>query len=308
MVLLVSLTTFQGTKVETICIKKPYGFETDLYNNIFIGSSYFSRLFSIEINDNGIEADVLYEFEKMDPLIGDEVYGLMASSASCGFGPQIRADKLESLLVDAATVGLHVLHGLYVLHEQVKVVHCDVSPNNIMFSVMDDRFKLNDFGESLPIEQASGVPRFNVGTKQYIAPESISTGLFTKASDIYSLGRVLSYNFMVQISFLTEMYLDDHNYDKLDHEERVELKAEHKRLVQKVNQLTSLFGKLAVKSPTARPSALESMGLFYQFLIDNQSLVDRIYGQETVLPLVSSLLRASRKEKSLIVTRCVCLL
>ena len=105
---------------------------------------------------------------------------------SCGFGPQIRADKLESLLVDAATVGLHVLHGLYVLHEQVKVVHCDVSPNNIMFSVMDDRFKLNDFGESSLLNKLVASHVLTSGTKQYITPESISTGLFTKASDIYS--------------------------------------------------------------------------------------------------------------------------
>ena len=82
----------------------------------------------------------------------------MASSASCGFGPQIRADKLENLLVDAATVSCTFCTVYTFCMSRVKVVHCDVSPNNIMFSVMDDRFKLNDF-QNPPIEQA-GSPTF----------------------------------------------------------------------------------------------------------------------------------------------------
>ncbi|CAG8786136.1 9941_t:CDS:2, partial [Racocetra fulgida] len=77
--------------------------------------------------------------------------------------------------------------GLSSVHE-VGLIHRDLHLGNIL--VNDDVSYLSDLGLSLPTEQLSSD---NIcGVAPYIAPEIIKEKLYTKASDIYSLGVVMN--------------------------------------------------------------------------------------------------------------------
>lgn len=146
------------------------------FNSIFIGGGG-AALKYVFLN---------FSFERLYPILGGENIPVMLVSRNRIFGPQIRTDSIENLIIDASTVALHVLDGLYnLLHEAFGVVHCDISPGNIMHNPVCDRFKLNDFGSSLPFTESTITPREHIGTSYFVAPESKQTGQFSKASDIY---------------------------------------------------------------------------------------------------------------------------
>lgn len=90
----------------------------------------------------------------------------------------------------AIKFALNLLCSLQILHDWFGYVHSDISPGNVMFCDFLMTWKLNDFNQSLPIEESEKTSRF-AGTKNYIAPESLKTGIFTFESDIWSLGRVI---------------------------------------------------------------------------------------------------------------------
>jgi serine/threonine-protein kinase len=71
------------------------------------------------------------------------------------------------------------------------VVHCDVSPGNILIREVDGTAKLADFGAAShatepPPNAAKGI----IGTPGYIAPEVLRGARPSPRSDLFSLGRV----------------------------------------------------------------------------------------------------------------------
>lgn len=106
----------------------------------------------------------------------------------------LRTDSLRKLILEAATFAVHILFDLFILHEKVGWIHSDVSPNNIMFSDRLGIWKLIDFDLSLPIEESLKTPR-RAGTRDFKAPESIRTKIWTQASDVFALGKVIQYVF-----------------------------------------------------------------------------------------------------------------
>ena len=148
-------------------ITKKVTFELDLYKSKYFNeASYFPRVFSI-IEDTKNQT-VSYAFEKMSPLIGTGSLGGFFGSRHL-FGPKIRTNCIDYLMLDASTALLHVLFGLHILHEHFEVIHGEISPSNIMFSSLDDSWKLNDFDCALPVLESLKTKR-SVGTQNCIAP------------------------------------------------------------------------------------------------------------------------------------------
>ncbi len=122
----------------------------------------------------------------------------MVNASSDGLNPMVFdyefPDDKNALLLDAFDVLLGASAGLHLLHTEVKVVHSDISPRNIMYSWMNRCFKINDFNHAQPIELSLNTCRKS-GTRGFVAPESLSSGIFSPQSNIFSLGQTLLWVF-----------------------------------------------------------------------------------------------------------------
>lgn len=85
-----------------------------------------------------------------------------------------------------------ICHGLHHLHEEEKIIHLDLKPQNIL---MDHNMapKITDFGLSRLIgtQRSRIITKNNFGTLGYMAPEYLHHGTITFKSDIYSLGVII---------------------------------------------------------------------------------------------------------------------
>ena len=122
----------------------------------------------------------------MEYLPGGDLYGLLhPKSESLSSSKGLSLPQRYRLAADVAI-------GLYHLHEK-GILHRDLKSLNILLQERDGalRAKLSDFGLSIlkrSLWHGEGV----VGSLPWLAPEIVtSTGEYSKASDVYSLGMVL---------------------------------------------------------------------------------------------------------------------
>ncbi|XP_044497143.1 G-type lectin S-receptor-like serine/threonine-protein kinase SD2-5 [Mangifera indica] len=121
------------------------------------------------------------------------VYEYMANSS---LDKWIFKTDNESQLLSWSTrfnIAVGTAKGLAYLHEEceVKIVHCDIKPENVL---LDDHFtaKVSDFGlAKLMNREESLVYTTLRGTRGYLAPEWITNNPISEKSDVYSYGMVL---------------------------------------------------------------------------------------------------------------------
>ncbi|MDD5486632.1 MAG: serine/threonine-protein kinase [Dehalococcoidales bacterium] len=99
---------------------------------------------------------------------------------------------------EAKQIILQALNGLKVAHSN-KIVHSDISPDNILFSKKEDKYKLSDFG-LLKIIESHLVTRghsIHAGGKPHFLPKAhfFDPALINEKSDFYAIGMV--YHFLL---------------------------------------------------------------------------------------------------------------
>lgn len=193
----------------------------------------FPRLYSFKQTETPEGPLFEYLFERMEPFAHE---GHFLSSEFFD-----RRDEFK-FISECLRFSIHILYGLHLLHTQLKIVHSDVKPSNIMYSRLDNVWKLIDFNQSEPIEDSLKTAR-TAGTELYWAPEcSRGTGIFSPASDIFSFGKLLERAFFVPLVQIT--CFSEH--------QSVELRAGN-------SAITDLMDEAAKGSPNERPAALEAL-------------------------------------------------
>lgn len=145
-------------------------------------SDLFPIVYDFEIVCASPEEEIVrFEVETMKPLY--DPYNERLS-------PKVRYNHPVDTFYGSLLLSIQTLCSLNRLHESFGIVHSDISVNNIMYSTLSGTWKLIDFGQSLEIEESLKQPR-KAGTEGYVAPEVLETGIFTKESDVFALGKVL---------------------------------------------------------------------------------------------------------------------
>lgn len=139
--------------------------------------AFFPRISEINRTKSG---SITYTFEKLLPLF---------ENGRCS--PLILSDSSIKSLISSIKFTMDCLFDLHLLHSVIGVIHCDISPVNIMYSEFDMMWKLIDFDLSMDKSECKFQTSRIVGTKGYIAPESEASGIYSEASDIFSLGSVI---------------------------------------------------------------------------------------------------------------------
>ena len=86
-------------------------------------------------------------------------------------------------------IAIEVLTGLHFAHQR-GVIHRDVKPSNVRV-MPDGRIKIMDFGIARLQKADSTGSGAIVGTPTYMAPEQITNGAITAATDVFSVGCML---------------------------------------------------------------------------------------------------------------------
>jgi len=72
------------------------------------------------------------------------------------------------------------------------VLHLDLKPSNILFSLSGRRVVISDFGIAQTESVQEGIREGVIGTASYMAPERLDEGEFDARADIFSLGVILA--------------------------------------------------------------------------------------------------------------------
>ena len=197
----------------------------------------FARVYKYNprFNADSNEWDISYEFEKLEPLV----------SFSGEISDHIWKPDLEETLKSSLKFLVDVLFGLEILHSRLGIVHCDLSLTNIMYSSIDDVWKLIDFDFSESLENCNSNLEYRGGTRPFIAPEVEKQGIYSEKSDIYALGRIISIAFVDRLS---------RNCDENSMEENISF------------YLFALQASMTDLDPNNRPTVLEILNRVYRLI------------------------------------------
>ena len=221
---------------------------------------------------------VEYTMELMEPF-ASEYSGLHSCFVASG--------GAKDMLYVASKFMLDCLFQLHLFHEQLGLVHADISPANIMYSTIDHIWKLIDFDHAMPRSQSELTSR-TAGTPDYTAPEALESRIFTVACDVWSLGEIAMNWILSPLTFGVYCAEDDSESDS---------ETEHGGTEEWVQVLcdsvANCFARMVSKRPADRPTVIEAIKLFYSVIcklgleLDESDLV--ISGTRSLMRLMDSI-------------------
>ncbi|HEX4478955.1 MAG TPA: serine/threonine-protein kinase, partial [Polyangiaceae bacterium] len=140
----------------------------------------------VHVHEVGERENILYM--AMEWVEGDSLHTLIAEANK---RRPIPPEVAVRMIADTAA-GLHAAHELRGWDGQLrKVVHCDVSPHNILIG-LDGLVKLVDFGVAGAMNQINTDDEAKIrGKFGYMSPEQAQAKPLDRRSDVFSLGIVL---------------------------------------------------------------------------------------------------------------------
>jgi hypothetical protein len=163
--------------------RKRSPFEASVYSECaaYYGS-VFPRIYNLDRVETEYGPRFDYTFEFLIPFVHPE--GIISTEYFNIYEPY-------EFIAQCIRFTIHCMYGLHILHEKLKIVHGDLKPSNIMYSKVDNSWKIIDFDHSAPIQESSQIER-KAGTNGFWAPECQNgTGIFTPASDIFAFGKII---------------------------------------------------------------------------------------------------------------------
>lgn len=123
-------------------------------------------------------------------------------------------------LVARAADALHYAHG-------EGVVHRDIKPANLIYDMLRDELKINDFGFAHITDSGRTRTGLVLGTPSFKSPEQLADGEVTKASDLFSLGVTLYQLLTGRLPFQAESMVElMHSIVSLPHVPPSQVRAE----------------------------------------------------------------------------------
>jgi Tol biopolymer transport system component len=150
---------------------------------------------------------------------------------------------------EVARLGSQIAEALAAAHAG-GVVHRDIKPENLMVRP-DGYVKVLDFGAAAPIGTGDDLAGIPIGTLGYMSPEQIQGKRLTGASDVFSLGVVLT-----ELASGRHPFLQDtaaHTSKAIQTSEPAWLSADECRIAEPMG---SLLRSMLAKEPERRPSAV----------------------------------------------------
>jgi serine/threonine protein kinase len=119
------------------------------------------------------------------------VLELVQGSDLCNaFNDQLSFDESS-----VARIMQQIFEALAYCHKpEISVIHRDLKPENVMLQTSADMpptVKLIDFGLATQLSSGDFVQTDVVGTAEFLAPEALSRGVYSRASDMWSAGVIL---------------------------------------------------------------------------------------------------------------------
>ena len=224
--------------------------------------AFFPRIYEINRTEGG---GIEYTFERMLPLFENG----QCSALILGGTPMDN-------LVSSIKFTMNCLFNLHLLHKFIGVIHCDISPVNIMYSNVDMMWKFIDFDLSLETSKCKFETSRRVGTRDYIAPESEASGIYSESSDVFSLGSVI-FDMIYQDLYRQFVYVDDPPSELLEFESII---------VDMYDPLNRISVDDAMKNLLALLKRIlpQEHEIFYDRIISRVEKFSSIIMEENILP------------------------